>query len=171
MLAPASQAEETLRQSRWDVYSGRRLKFLHAFRVPCFSSIAELKIVMSQQPPCSYMLWPYAKKGVPESTVRADYILRTYQTGDDENVVDLLMSDGESMSNQNWQQYRDSLLPNGVFVVEDRSGRLVATAGAVHNPNPGRYYFPFDGELGYLIVSHGRQFASQLVSRVLFAAR
>jgi hypothetical protein len=52
------------------------------------------------------------------------------------------------------RHYRDMLLPNGLFVVERvGSEELVATAGAVHNPNPGRYYFPFGGELGYLIVA------------------
>ena len=42
---------------------------------------------------------------------------------------------------------------HGLFLVEEvATGTLVETAGAGHNPNPGRYYFPFGGELGYLIV-------------------
>jgi mycothiol synthase len=61
--------------------------------------------------------------------------------------------DGEPMSEQEWCDYRDSLLPKGLFLIEHiTSACVVATAGAVHNPRPGRYYFPFGGELGYLMV-------------------
>jgi mycothiol synthase len=86
------------------------------------------------------------------------YALRVYQDADDQQLLDLLSSDGEPMGEAGWQEYRNKLLPNGLFLIEDlRDARLIATAGAVHNPNPGRYYFPFGGELGYLIVAQDRR--------------
>jgi mycothiol synthase len=98
------------------------------------------------------MLWQGSSDQVQEPFVPDGYELRTYRNSDEDAVIKLLSSDGESMGQREWQRYRDILLPNGLFVVEDTTGGLVATAGAVHNPNPGRYYFPFGGELGYLIV-------------------
>src|SRR5262249_35623959 len=72
---------------------------------------------------------------------------------DEQAFLNLQASDGKSMSEKEWHHYRDMLLPNGLFVVEAAgSSTLVGSAGAAHNPNPGRYYFPFGGELGYLIV-------------------
>jgi mycothiol synthase len=82
------------------------------------------------------------------------YTLRTYRECDEPSLLNLLGSDDESMTEKEWHQYRNMLLPNGLFLVEaNHSSDLVGTAGAVHNPNPGRYYFPFGGELGYLMVA------------------
>jgi mycothiol synthase len=85
--------------------------------------------------------------------------------------------EGWAMSDQEWKDYRDRLLPNGlVLVYHTASNSLVASAGALHNPNPGRYYFPFGGGLGYLLVhpDHRRRglgyTASALVVRRLLAA-
>ena len=99
--------------------------------------------------PGLYMLWPERK--LPQSPLLAEgYTLRSYD-GDD--VRTLLEVDGESMSHKEWQNYKDKVLPDGLFVIfDDQSSKAIATAGAVHNPNPGRYYFPSGGELGYLIV-------------------
>jgi mycothiol synthase len=86
------------------------------------------------------------------------YELRTYRSGEEQNIIDLLTSDGEAMGPREWEQYRDMLLPNGLFLVEERATKgLVASAGAVYNPNPRRYYFPFGGELGYLIVAQAHR--------------
>jgi mycothiol synthase len=58
-----------------------------------------------------------------------------------------------TLDEQEWKDYKDRMLPGGLFlIIHSRTGSLAATAGATHNPNPGRYYFPFGGELGYLIV-------------------
>jgi mycothiol synthase len=85
--------------------------------------------------------------------VPAGYLLRTYRDADDLQLLALQASDGEPMSEQQWLQYRDSLLPKGLSLVEHvASASVVATAGAVHNPRPGRYYFQFGRELGYLMV-------------------
>lgn len=129
------------------------------------------------RPPCLYLLWPRLRHSLVEISVAQDYKLRTYREGDGQRFFELQESDGEPLSKQAWQQYRDKLLPQGLFVVEKvESARLVATAGAVHNPNPGRYYFPFGGELGYLIVAPdyrrcglGKAVCAAVVNRLLKA--
>jgi mycothiol synthase len=129
------------------------------------------------QPPCLYLLWPRLKRDVAESYVAQGYALRTYCESDDRRLLELQGIDGEPMSEHAWRQYRDGLLPKGLFVMEHvTSARLVATAGAVHNPNPGRYYFPFGGEVGYLIVAPehrrrglGAAVCAAAVSRLLAA--
>ena len=128
--------------------------------------------------PALYMLWrekPLARSAV--LPVPAEYTLRSYVEGDDNQLRSLLEIDGESMTQNEWQKYKDKVLPEGLFVIiHDNSKSLVATAGAAHNPNPGRYYFPFGGELGYLIVhpEHrgkrlGRIVCAQVVQRFLSA--
>jgi mycothiol synthase len=82
-------------------------------------------------------------------------------------LLDLLSVDGEVMTGEEWMSYKDKLLPDGLFLIDHiDTKRLVATAGAVHNPNPGRYYFPFGGELGYLMVhpQHRKQGLGQIIS-------
>ena len=106
-----------------------------------------------RRPPCLYMLWPRFRRDVSEPRLPAGYAIRVYRDTDDAQLLELLRSEGEAMSETDWRAYRDMLLPNGLFLIEHHSGpRLVATAGAIHNPKPGRYYFPFGGELGYLVV-------------------
>jgi mycothiol synthase len=47
----------------------------------------------------------------------------------------------------------DCVLPNGLFILwHTANNQIVGTAGAIHNPRGGRYYFPFGGALGYLVV-------------------
>lgn len=131
----------------------------------------------ADRPPCLYLLWPRGKQDVPDVAVPAQYILRPFRSGDEPELLDLQSCDGDAMTNDQWREYRDALLPNGLFLVEEVASRqLVATAGAVHNPNPGRYYFPFGGELGYLIVrpEHrrrglGRAVCAAVVRRFLSA--
>src|SRR5215510_11701303 len=107
----------------------------------------------AQHPPCLYLLWPTPASLITPPKLPGDYALRVYRDRDEHEMLDLQGSDGEPMSEAEWRQYRDLLLPAGLFLIEhlpDR--RLVGTAGAVHNPNPGRYYFPSGGELAYLVV-------------------
>ena len=104
-------------------------------------------------PPCLYLLWPRLKRDVPKANIPVHYTLRTYRESDECGLLNLLGSDGESVTQKEWSHYRDMLLPNGLFVIDaPGSSEVVATAGAVYNPNPGRYYFPFGGELGYVAV-------------------
>ena len=52
-----------------------------------------------------------------------------------------------------WNELLARVLPEGLFVLRDRrSGQLIGTASAIHNPAGSRFYFPAGGELGYLVV-------------------
>lgn len=108
--------------------------------------------------PCLYLLWPRLKREPPDARIPLEYTLRTYRDRDELGLLNLQASDGESLSETEWHHYRDMLLPNGLFLVEaGPSAELVATAGAIHNPNPGRFAFPFGGELGYLMVARAHR--------------
>jgi mycothiol synthase len=57
------------------------------------------------------------------------------------------------VTDKEWQRYRDSLVPDGLFAVLNReSSQWVGCIGASHNPAATRFYFPGGGELGYLVV-------------------
>lgn len=128
-------------------------------------------------PPGLYLLWPRFKRDVPEARIPVGYTLRTYRESDERRFLDLIGCEGESMTEKEWRHYRDMLLPNGLFIVEATgSADVVATAGAVHNPNPGRYYFPFGGEFGYIIVAPdhrrrglGAAMSASVIGRLLSA--
>lgn len=104
--------------------------------------------------PCLYLLWPeYLLSEAPRAEMPSGYVSRSYVDGDDAALRHLLESDGWKITDEGWQDYKDKILPGGLFLISHTATeRAVATAGAVHNPNPGRCYFPFGGELGYLIV-------------------
>jgi mycothiol synthase len=104
--------------------------------------------------PCLYLLWPrHLSLGPPRAEIPGGYVSRPYVEGDDVALRQLLGREGWGMADDEWQGYKDKILPGGLFLLLHADTRiLVATAGAAHNPNPGRYYFPFGGELGYLLV-------------------
>jgi mycothiol synthase len=104
--------------------------------------------------PCLYLLWPdHLLSEPPRAGLPAGYISRPYVAGDDVALRRLLGQEGWAVADEEWQDYKDRILPGGLFLIlQAETEDLVATAGAVHNPRPGRYYFPFGGELGYLIV-------------------
>lgn len=104
--------------------------------------------------PCLYLLWPgYLLSEPPHAEIPVEYASRPYIEGDEITLRHLLESEGWGVTDQEWQDYKNRILPNGLFLISHADADvLVATAGAAHNPNPGRYYFPFGGELGYLIV-------------------
>jgi mycothiol synthase len=102
------------------------------------------------------MLWSATAPAAPQ--LPAGYALRIYAPEDETALRALLSIDTPPLNAERWQEYRDKLLPPGPFLVaEQGSNKLVATAAALHNPNPGRYYFPFGGELGYLSVDPAHQ--------------
>jgi len=104
--------------------------------------------------PGLYLLWPeLLLSEPPRAGIPAGYVPRPYTAGDDVAVRRLLESERWVATDEEWQDYKDRVLPNGLFLIlHAETNTLAATAGAVHNPNPGRYYFPFGGELGNLIV-------------------
>lgn len=128
--------------------------------------------------PGLYLLWPAQLLSQPPHVeVPHGYSLRTYREGEDRVVRDLLASDHWTISDAHWNDYKDRLLPKGLFLIIHTDTHVpVGTAGAVHNPRPGRYYFPFGGELGDLLVhpAHRRQglgstLAGAVVQRLLMA--
>lgn len=105
-----------------------------------------------------YLVWPERQR--PPSVDLPDaYSLRTYRQ-DDRNALRRLLRQHWNLDEAQFQSYLDRVLPNGLFLVETReSGDLVGVAGAIHNPEASRHYFPFGGEIAYLYVddSHRRK--------------
>src|SRR5919202_6332146 len=129
--------------------------------------------------PALYMVWPKHRLTMaPQVETPGDYLLRPYRADDEELVLALLSAvDGWSIPEEQWRDYQDRLLPKGLYLAfHGPSATLVGTAGAVHNPRGGRYYFPFGGELAYLLVhpahrSHGlgKVLCAHVVQRFLSA--
>ncbi len=109
--------------------------------------------------PGLYLLWPaHLSAGPPRADAPAGYAARPYAEGDDEALRRLLEPEGWASTEEAWRDYKDRILPRGLFLIAHAdTGDAVATAGAVHNPSPGRYYFPFGGELGNLFVHPGHR--------------
>jgi mycothiol synthase len=104
--------------------------------------------------PALYMLWSRSSiASLPHVTFPEGYELRSYSNGDEQALYPLFMDEGWEIDDTHWQDYLDHVLPNGLFILwHTASSQPVGTAGAIHNPRAGRYYFPFGGELAYLIV-------------------
>lgn len=122
--------------------------------------------------PCLYLVWPsYLLSEPPRADVPDGYVLRSYDDSDDFAIRQLLECESWKLSEKEWQDYKDQVLPNGLFLItHTNTNGLVATAGAVHKPNPGRYYFPFGGNLEYLIVHpehRGKQLGSIVSAMVV----
>lgn len=128
--------------------------------------------------PALYMVWSRDWMLAPHPVMLADeYELRLYRTGDEEQLSPLFHQAGWNMAQRDWQDYLDHVIPNGLFVVSHRPKALpIGTAGAIHNPRGGRYYFPFGGELACLVVhaEHrgqglGAALSTQVVQRLCAA--
>jgi mycothiol synthase len=80
------------------------------------------------------------------------YILRNYKNGDKDQYNNLLELEGWNLNDEGFKVFYDAVLPNGIFIVEDEgTGEIVSTAAAIHNPNCSHHYFPFGGEVGFVI--------------------
>lgn len=131
-----------------------------------------------QTRPALYMLWSHSAIAAPFSTsIPNNYDLRPYQEGDRRLLASLFAEEGWNVDDAEWREYLDRVLPNGLFILwHTASSQLVGTAGAIHNPRGGRYYFPFGGALGYLVVhpEHrgcglGKVLSALVVQRLLAA--
>jgi mycothiol synthase len=96
------------------------------------------------------MLWPERRLDAPpEVRLDAGLALRTYRPGDDEGFVDVMEMAG--FARWSLEHFRASLhriLPEGLFfAVDGETGRIVATAQALHNASD---QHPFGGELGWV---------------------
>ena len=104
------------------------------------------------QLPGLYMLWEGDLNAIQKPiTFSREYSLRCYEEGDEELLKELWAVADWTWDEEHWEEYRNIILPEGLFLVFSNDENLVATAGAVHNPLA-RYYFPFGGELGNLLV-------------------
>ncbi|MCJ8010758.1 GNAT family N-acetyltransferase [Paenibacillus sp. KQZ6P-2] len=80
------------------------------------------------------------------------YILRNYNNDDKDQYNKLLELEGWNLNDEGFKVFYDAVLPNGIFIIEDEgTGQIVSTAAAIHNPNCSHHYFPFGGEVGFVI--------------------
>ena len=100
-----------------------------------------------------YMLWPHSRPLPAIPTIPAAYSLSIVVSEEIDNARALVEIDGR-LSDPGWSQFRDAVVPDGMFVIQERaSSSWVGTISAVHNPSATRFYFPGGGELGYLTVA------------------
>ena len=108
---------------------------------------------MTVQLPAMYMLWPHHRPmpdvpALPPAYRLCDVAAERLDAARPVVQIDGVLSDSE------WKRFCDSLLPDGLFVIEEcASSAWVGTIGAAHNPAATRFHFPGGGELGYLVVA------------------
>jgi mycothiol synthase len=132
----------------------------------------ELAPVSEHNLPALYMLWSHPVLATPVSTTVPDgYALHTYKEGDKQLLSSFFAQEGWNVDDAEWRDYIDRVLPNGLFILSHTaSNQAVGTAGAIHNPRGGRYYFPFGGALAYLVVHpdhRGRSLGALLTALVV----
>jgi mycothiol synthase len=103
---------------------------------------------MSHNPEQVQMVWPRGQElpayaGLPEG-----YRLRTYQPGDEVSFYRVMALAGwPDWDAEKLHPWLHRILPKGWFmVVEERSGEIVATSMATHDPT---WQVPFCGEVGW----------------------
>jgi ribosomal protein S18 acetylase RimI-like enzyme len=103
--------------------------------------------------PAMYMLWPHDRPTPQVPTLAAGFRLRILAPEHLDQARQTVEIDG-ALSHTQWSRFRDQILPDGLFVVEEQqSSTWVGTVSAIHNPDATRFYFPGGGELGYLVVA------------------
>jgi mycothiol synthase len=98
------------------------------------------------------MAWPADRPASAiEWSLPEGYSLRTYRDGDDEGYVNVMRSAGfDGWSPKSLANVLAKSVPNGIsFVIHNASGKIVATACSLHNPNARH---PFGGEMGWVAV-------------------
>jgi mycothiol synthase len=132
----------------------------------------ESTLVAEHHLPALYMVWPRSAITVPLPTIVPDgYALGAYKDGDTQALSALFAQEGWNVDDAEWRDYMERVLPNGLFILSHTaSNQVVGTAGAIHNPRGGRYYFPFGGALAYLVVHpehRGRHLGTMLAALVV----
>ena len=114
--------------------------------------MGEDKPIAERSVPAMYMLWQgHSPRAIPPIPVA--YSLSPIVSEDMDNARPFIELDGPR-SDSAWSQFRDAVVPDGMFVVQERgSSAWVGTISAVHNPAATRFYFPGGGEVGYLFVT------------------
>ncbi|MFK7692624.1 GNAT family N-acetyltransferase [Paenibacillus sp. HJGM_3] len=81
-----------------------------------------------------------------------EYLLRTYEPGDETVLAKLLASEGWGYDDVQISGFLDHVLPEGLFfVVHKPTGTVVSTASALHHPASPHWHFRFGGAIGYVI--------------------
>jgi len=113
-----------------------------------------------------YMLWPSDRPTPPAPSLPDGFRLRALvpeKMDQGRPTVEI----GGPLTDKQWIEFRDQVLPDGLFVVEEwQTSVWVGTVSAVHNPAATRFYFAGGGELGYLVVApeyRNRGFGTALV--------
>jgi mycothiol synthase len=132
----------------------------------------ESRLAVEHHLPALYMLWPRSAIAAPLPTIVPDgYALGAYKEDDKQPLSALFAAEGWNVDDAEWRDYLDRVLPNGLFILSHTaSNQIVGTAGAIHNPRGGRYYFPFGGALAYLVVHpehRGRRLGAVLAALVV----
>jgi mycothiol synthase len=104
--------------------------------------------------PAMCMVWPVNRLPFPPAAgVPIGYEARRCAAQDLSAVRNLIVSD-LPLTDLAWESFLDRVVPGGAFLITHaESGEAVATASAVHNPRAARYYFPFGGEVGYVVAA------------------
>src|SRR5947209_8045187 len=86
--------------------------------------------------PALYMIRPRTLLAAPPLvTIPDGYALRPYNDGDEQPLLPLFAQEGWELGGSEWQDYKDGILPNGLFLLwHTASGQPIGTAGAVHHP-------------------------------------
>ena len=96
------------------------------------------------------MIWSKSKLDASVSwSLPEGYSLRNYREGDDEEYTRVMTQAGFTNWDQNHTgEVLKKSLPGGFFfIVHEKTGKIVATTAALHNPIQGH---PFAGELGWV---------------------
>jgi mycothiol synthase len=105
-----------------------------------------------------YMVWPVNRlPSPPAAVVPSGYAVRRCGAQDLSTVRTFIDAD-LPLTDAAWESFLDRVVPGGAFLIAHaESGEPAATASAVHNPRATRYYFPFGGEVGYLVAAPGHR--------------
>ena len=103
--------------------------------------------------PAMYMLWPHGRPMTAIPSIPLTYSLSMVTSEDMDKVRPVIEIDG-SLSNTEWTRFRNAVVPDGMFVIQERaSSAWVGAISALHGPAATRFYFPGGGQLGYLVVA------------------
>ena len=103
--------------------------------------------------PAMYMLWPHGRPTPAIPSIPVAYSL-SMVVSEDIDKARPVIEIGGSLSYSEWTRFRNAVVPDGMFVIQERaSSAWVGAISALHNPAATRFYFPGGGELGYLVVA------------------
>jgi mycothiol synthase len=92
------------------------------------------------------------EQNLPVIEMHNNYYLSTYKDSDKDHYMELIESEGWKLNEEQFESFYNRILPEGLFIMKEReTGHIVSTAVALHNPTSSHYYFPFGGEIGFVV--------------------